>query len=80
MTFTTERLTIRELCADDWQTVKRIWGDFDRSPYAKFDAPHATDDEDIKRLVKQFSETGDFFLVSLTETNAAIGVIDVHNT
>ena len=78
MTFTTERLTVRNLRPDDWQAVKEIWKDFDRSEYAQYDMPHRTEDQDVKKLVEVLSLCDDFYIVLLSKT--AIGLIEIHDT
>jgi len=80
MILNTSRLTIRNLQYDDWKKIKAIWEDFDNSPYAQYDVPHCNDDAQIQRLVEQFSESNDFFIVILSATNEVIGTIDLHNT
>ena len=78
MEITTERLTIRNLLPEDWKEIKAIWQDFDRSPYSKYDAPHSTDDDEIKDLVKKFSESNDFYIVLLS--GKTVGTVDLHDT
>lgn len=80
MELITSRLTIRNLCPDDWKAIKEIRQDFGRSAYAQYDVPHSDDDEEIKRLVKSFSEGGGFFLVMLSAEKEVIGTVDLHNT
>ena len=76
----TSRLTIRNLCPDDWKVIKEIWQDFDKSSYAQYDVPHSNNDIEIQKLVKNFSESNDFFLVMLSATKEVIGTVDLHNT
>ncbi|GEM_PF-297945 len=80
MELLTSRLTIRNLYPDDWKVIKTIWQDFDRSVYEKYDVPHSSDDIEIQKLVRQFSESNDFFLVMLSETKEMIGTVDLHDT
>ena len=60
MTFTTERLTVRNLRPDDWIHAKAIWTDFSKSQYAQYDRPHCTDDDDVKKLVELLAQCIDF--------------------
>ena len=76
----TPRLEIRNLRCSDWKAVQEIWLDADASPYAKYDAPHTTDDDGVKRLVESFCETDDFYIVQLINTDTVIGTIDIHDT
>ncbi len=80
MELITSRLTIRNLCPDDWKVIKEIWQDFDKSAYAQYDVPHSNNDIEIQKLVKSFSESNDFFLVMLSATKEVIGTVDLHNT
>ena len=80
MELITSRLTIRNLQSNDWKEVKAIWQDFGASPYSQYDVPHSSDDLQIQKLVKQFSESNDFFLVILSKTRKTIGTVDLHNT
>ena len=49
----TERLTIRHIVADDWESIKEIWVDFNTSALSQYDKPHITDDEDVRaRMAK----------------------------
>lgn len=80
MEITTERLTIRNLRSDDWEEIKSIWQDFSKSEYAQFDVPHSNNDHEIQRLVRLFSASNDFYLVSISDTNTVIGTVDLHDT
>ena len=80
MEIITSRLLIRALRPDDWREIKAIWHDLAGSPYAQYDVPHSNDDTEIQKLVKQFSESNDFFLVILSAENTVIGTVDLHNT
>lgn len=76
----TSRLTIRNLCPDDWEEIKEIWQDFSKSEFAQYDVPHSSDDAEIQKLVKRLSESNNFFLVMISATKAVIGTVDLHNT
>lgn len=48
MLLKTERLTIRQITADDWRSIQEIWIDFKASEYAQYDMPQVTDDADVQ--------------------------------
>ena len=82
MEIKTERLLIRKVVADDWLSIKRIWDDFRKSKYAKYDVPHKSDADEIKSQVSKWEvankeEKHLFFAVCLE--NEVIGYIDFHD-
>lgn len=53
MLLKTDRLTIRHIVADDWESIKEIWMDFNATALSQYDKPHNTDDEDVRiRIAK----------------------------
>lgn len=67
-----ERLCMRRIAQADWQSIRDIWKDFNRSEYAQYDKPHVTDDADvcarIARWAKYVESTEHmFFAVCLKE-------------
>lgn len=52
----TERLIIRKTEANDWRDIREIWIDFSKSPYAQYDVPHATDEEDVKQRIARWAQ------------------------
>ena len=83
MEIKTERLIIRKIVADDWVSIKRIWDDFQASEYAKYDAPHKSDEDESRVQVSKWEETNKgekhlFFAVCLKDE--VIGYIDFHDT
>jgi len=83
MDIKTERLFIRKIAADDWASIKRIWDDFGKSEYAKYDIPHKSKEDEIQLQVSKW-ETANrgkehlFFAVCIEDE--VIGYIDFHNT
>ena len=67
MKIKTERLLIRKVAANDWESIKRIWDDFRLSEYAKYDVPHKSDADEIKAQVSKLENAnqGEFFAVCL---------------
>lgn len=47
----TERLTIRPIEESDWQSIRKIWIDFNRSKYVIYDTYKNTDTEDVKKRI-----------------------------
>lgn len=72
MLIKSERLRMRRVAEGDWQSIRDIWKDFNRSEYAQYDKPHITDDADVRtRIAKwaKYSESAEhmFFAVCLEE-------------
>lgn len=73
MLLNTERLTIRHIVPEDWKRIKEIWEDFNSSPFAKYDTPHHTEDEDVCRRIERWAGANSgtehmFFAVCLQDT------------
>lgn len=78
MQLKTERLTIRRIAEEDWESIQRIWEDFSSSEYAQYDTPHDTDAEAVRARIGKWAKhnTGTdhmFFAVCLD--NILIGYI-----
>lgn len=71
MRLKTQRLTIRPIVPEDWQSVRRIWLDFHQSPYAAYDTPHDTDEECVRQRIARWAAVQGtahmFFAVCLRE-------------
>ena len=83
MEIKTERLLIRKVATNDWESIKRIWDDFRVSEYAKYDVPHKSDADEIKSQVSKWENANQgekhlFFAVCLE--NEVIGYMDFHDT
>jgi len=73
MQLKTERLTIRRIAGEDWESIRRIWKDFSASEYAQYDTPHDTDAEAVRARIGKWAKhnTGTdhmFFAVCLDDT------------
>lgn len=73
MLLKTERLTIRHITAEDWESIKELWMDFNASPFSRYDIPHSTEAGDVRaRIAKWAAVNGGkehmFFAVCLNET------------
>ncbi|MBQ7921831.1 MAG: hypothetical protein IJ325_04530, partial [Clostridia bacterium] len=71
-----ERLFLRPLRAEDWQSMQRIAADFRKSQYILYDIPLPTEEQEIKVLTEMFAGTGLFFAVLLDD--AMIGYVCFH--
>lgn len=80
MEIKTERLLIRKLTADDWADVKKIWEDFRVSEYAKYDVPHTSDDDEIRRQVENANIGKKHLCFAVCLEDEVIGYIDFHDT
>lgn len=83
MLLKTERLNIRYVTANDWQSIKRIWDDFRMSEYAQYDIPHKSDETEIRMQISRWEKANTetkhmFFAICLDDE--VIGYIDFHNT
>ncbi len=81
MLLKTERLTVRHITAKDWESVKEIWTDFNSEPLSRYDKPHCTDDEDVRKRIAKWAEASKgtehiFFAVCLE--NSVIGYISAN--
>ena len=52
----TERLTIRPIEESDWQSIQKIWIDFNRSKYVIYDTYKNTDTEDVKKRIAKWAD------------------------
>ncbi len=52
---TTERLTVRRIAADDWESIKAIWDDQKRSVYARFDRPNNTNPDAVRQRIGKWA-------------------------
>ncbi|MBQ8210505.1 MAG: GNAT family N-acetyltransferase [Clostridia bacterium] len=75
MSLETSRLFIRRLNESDWQAMKNIFVDFNKSKYAVYDMPLPTEDEETKALTKRFADSNLFFAVFLKKSNDMIGYV-----
>lgn len=69
----TERLTIRHIVADDWQSIKEIWASFNASVFSQYDRPHNTDDADVRTRITKWAAANSgiehmFFAICLDES------------
>ncbi len=78
MRLETNRLFIRHLVESDWQEMKNVFIDFNHSPYAAYDRPLPTEEEEIKALTKRFSDSNLFFAVFLKSSATMIGYVGFH--
>jgi RimJ/RimL family protein N-acetyltransferase len=83
MNLQTQRLTLRTITQEDWAALQRIWQDFNATPFAQFDTPHADDAAAVQAQAARWVEkTGQgrehqFYVVSLEET--VIGFFALHS-
>ena len=78
MLLETERLTVRTITSDDWQSVKKIWEDANLSMYAHYDKPHNTEPNDVRERIARWAQASEgrehiFFVACLR--NEVIGYI-----
>lgn len=56
MLLKTERLTIRHIVEDDWESIRDIWLSFNISQFAQYDMPHCTEDEDVRVRISKWAK------------------------
>ena len=74
----TERLTIRNFCADDWQALQEMTLQFEASEYAAYDHPWPSTAEEIKSITNWFATRDSFLAVCLKPTGRLIGFISLN--
>lgn len=84
MVIDTERLHIRPIVEDDWQSVQRIWEDFSHSKYAQYDRPHTIQEEDIRARIAKWEKANHgtehmFFAVCLHDTVIGYIAFNIRN-
>lgn len=52
----TERLTLRPVAADDWESIRQIRMDFARSPYVMYDTQKSVEPEEVKKQVARWAD------------------------
>lgn len=52
----TSRLTVRNTVAADWRDIGKIWEDFGKSEFAKYDIPHSTDEKEVRERVARWEK------------------------
>jgi len=55
MLLRTQRLTIRCIVSEDWESIKQIWMNFHESAFSQYDKPHNTDDEDVRNRIAKWA-------------------------
>lgn len=78
MLLKTQRLEIRLIKADDWESIQHIWEDFGSSPYAQYDRPHNTSVEDVRTRIARWetaNSSADHFFFAVCLEGILIGYI-----
>ena len=78
MLIKTERLVIRKIVADDWESIKSIRDDFALSSYSQYDVPISTEESDMRERISKWANANKgiehmFFAICLG--NVVIGYI-----
>lgn len=74
-TIETDRLTIRNFGADDWQDLQEMVIKYQESEYARYDHQWPTCMEEIKDIVEWFAGGDSYLAACLKTTNKLIGFI-----
>lgn len=78
MEIKTNRLLIRNLRETDWQDMKNVFIDFNKSKYSIYDMPLPIEDSEIKELTKLFADSKLFYSIYKLDTNEMIGYVCLH--
>lgn len=81
MEIKTERLFLRRVAAEDWRDIRDIWADFSASPYARYDKPHALEDEAVEARIARwasFAGSMEHFFFGACLNGRVIGYIALH--
>ena len=78
----TDRLTIRTITENDWESIRNIWIDFNKSQYVIYDNEKNTDSDDVKNRIARWANATrkgkeHLFFVSCLE-NTVIGFISLN--
>lgn len=74
MLIKTNRLVIRPIVQNDWQSMQAIWADFNTSSFARYDMPHETSEENVKARIHRWEDASKsgtehmFFAVCLDQS------------
>lgn len=71
----TDRLTIRNFVADDWQDLLEVAIKYQASEYAKYDHKWPADADEIKGVAEWFAGGDSYLAVCLKTTGVLIGLI-----
>lgn len=52
----THRLGLRRVRKEDWQQIREIWVDFNKSAYAQYDCPHDTQEEAVRARIEKWAQ------------------------
>lgn len=79
----TGRMTIRRIEEDDWEAIRNIWLDFNRSEYVIYDNEKNTDPENVKARIAKWADASrngneHIFFVSCIE-DTVIGFISANS-
>jgi len=71
----TERLTLRRFTPDDWQDLRQMILQYAASPYAKYDHPWPTSEEELKGVAEWFASGDTYLAVCLRPEGTFIGFV-----
>lgn len=74
----TARLRIRNFVPEDWKPLQDMIVWYMSSPYAAFDHPWPTSDDEIKGICAWFASTDDCLAVRLKDTDTFIGYVGLN--
>lgn len=79
MIINTERLVVRPIVENDWQSIQSIWVDIKQNEYAKYDNPKDTDDEAVRTRIAKWANANrsgtDHIFFAVCLHNKVIGYI-----
>jgi RimJ/RimL family protein N-acetyltransferase len=73
----TERLSIRNFTAEDWQGLQEVIINYQASESARYEPPWPTSDEEVQGIAAWFASGDDYLCVCLKDTGTVIGLLAV---
>ncbi|NLS76694.1 MAG: GNAT family N-acetyltransferase [Chloroflexi bacterium] len=71
----TERLTLRNFCASDWEALHEIICQYQASELAAYDQPWPTSPDEIRKIAAWFASGERYLAVCLKDTGRLIGFV-----
>jgi len=77
ITIDTDRLTIRNFTADDWQDLQEVIIHYQASKWAKLEDPWPTATDEVKQIAQWFAAGNEYLAVCLKPTGKVIGLVAI---
>jgi RimJ/RimL family protein N-acetyltransferase len=74
----TERLVLRNFCAEDWRDLHEVIVHYQASDVAQYDHEWPTGEDEIKGIVEWFAGGDSYLAVCTRDTGRLIGLLSLH--